>query len=313
MGYGRLTERKVRYIVRHKQRGKTNREIAFEMRVSISTVKRVWSYWLTHKEYIPIRKRGRKVKELSEKEKEVIKEAKAKYKLGARRLEKVIEQVYGIHIPHNRIHKFLLEEGLAKEEPKKKRRRKPYIRYEREHSMSAGHIDWFDKNGIKFCAIIDDASRKILAAGEFENANTDNSIALIDEVVAKYWDIMPLEELISDNGSEFGAHRRNGKKEWESRFKRHVESLGINLITTRIKHPQTNGKIEKLFDCYNRYRDDFDSLDDFIYWYNNVRFHESLDTKHYLQTPEDAFWSRLPVEVRVGLAAKLFDEVLENE
>ena len=208
MGYGRLTERKIRYIVRHKRRGKTNREIAFEMRVSISTVKRVWSYWLTHKEYLPIKKRGRKVKKLSEEEKEIIKKAKAKYKLGARRLEKVIEQVYGIHIPHNRIHKFLLEEGLAREEPRKKRRRKPYIWYEREHSMSAGHIDWFEKDGVKFCAIIDDASRKILAAGEFQHANTANSIALVDEVVAKYWDIMPLEELISDNGSEFE------QKEW---------------------------------------------------------------------------------------------------
>lgn len=160
---------------------KSNREIAFEMRVSISTVKRVWSYWLTHKEYLPIRKRGRKVKELSEEEKEIIREAKAKYKLGARRLEKIIEHVYGIYISHNRIHKFLLEEGLAKEE-QKKRRRKPYIRYEREHSMSAGHIDWFEKDGIKFCAVLDDASRKILAAGEFKNANTENSIALIDEL-----------------------------------------------------------------------------------------------------------------------------------
>ena len=53
---------------------------------------------------MPIRKRGRKVKELSEKEKEIISEAKMKYKLGARSLKKVIEQVYGIHIPHNRIH-----------------------------------------------------------------------------------------------------------------------------------------------------------------------------------------------------------------
>ena len=52
--------------------------------------------------------------------------------------------------------------------------------------------------------------------------------------------------------------------------------------------PQTNGKIEKLFDCYNSYRDDFDGLDDFVYWYNNVRFHESLDNQ-YLQTPEDSF------------------------
>jgi len=64
IGYGRLTEKKVRYIVRHKRRGKSNREIAFEMRVSVSTVKRVWSYWLTHGEYLPIRKRGRKVKEI---------------------------------------------------------------------------------------------------------------------------------------------------------------------------------------------------------------------------------------------------------
>jgi len=186
---------------------------------------------------------------------------------------------------------------------------------EREHSMSAAHahIDWFEKDGIKFCAILDDASRKILAAGEFMNANTENSIALVDKLVEDYWGIMPLEELISDNGSEFGAHRKNGKKEWDSRFKRHLESLGIKLITSRIKHPQTNGKIEKLFDCYNRYRDDFESLDDFVYWYNDVRFHESLDTKHYLQTPEDAFWSRLPVEARLGVVFKLFDEVVGNE
>jgi len=109
---------------------------------------------------------------------------------------------------------------------------------------------------------------------------------LVDKLVEDYRDIMPLE-LISDNGSEFGAHRRN-KKEWDSRFKRHLDSLGIKLITTRIKHPQTNGKIEKSFDRYNM-QDDFNGLDDFVYWYNNVRFHESLDTKHYLQTPEDAF------------------------
>ena len=49
------------------------------------------------------------MKELSEKEKEIISEAKMKYKLGARRLEKVTEQVYGVHIPHKRIHKYLLD------------------------------------------------------------------------------------------------------------------------------------------------------------------------------------------------------------
>jgi endo-beta-N-acetylglucosaminidase D len=79
----------------------------------------------------------------------------------------VIERDCGIHIPHNRIHQHLLKEGVAKEESKKKKRRKPYIRYEREHTMSAGHIDWYDSgfNNTKFCAILDDASRKILVAG----------------------------------------------------------------------------------------------------------------------------------------------------
>ena len=84
---------------------------------------------------------------------------------------------------------------------------------------------------------LDDASRKILAAGEFENAKTENSIALIDKLVEDYRGIMHLEELISENGSEFGAHRKNGKKEWDSRFKRHLESPGIKLITSRIEHP----------------------------------------------------------------------------
>ncbi len=99
--------------------------------------------------------------------KEIIKRAKEKYKLGARRLEKVIELDCGIHIPHNRIHQHLLKEGLAKEESKKQKRRKSYIRYEREHTMSAGHSDWYDSgfNNTKFCTILDDALRKILVAG----------------------------------------------------------------------------------------------------------------------------------------------------
>jgi len=58
---------------------------------------------------------------------EIIKRANEKYKPGARRLEKVIERDYGIHIPHNRIHQHHLKEWLAKEESTKKKRRKPYI------------------------------------------------------------------------------------------------------------------------------------------------------------------------------------------
>jgi len=33
---------------------------------------------------------------------------------------------------------------------------------------------------------LDDASRKIFTAGEFKNANTENSIALVDKLVEDY-------------------------------------------------------------------------------------------------------------------------------
>jgi hypothetical protein len=42
-------------------------------------------------------------------------ETHKKQKLGARRLEKIIEFEHGIHIPHNKIHKVLLGHGLANE------------------------------------------------------------------------------------------------------------------------------------------------------------------------------------------------------
>ena len=83
--------------------------------VGISTVKRVWSYWLTYHEYIAIKGRGRPEGEgLSMNEREIIKQANEKYKLGARRVEKVIKLDCGIHIPHNRIDQHHLKERLAK-------------------------------------------------------------------------------------------------------------------------------------------------------------------------------------------------------
>jgi len=68
----------------------------------------------------------------------------------------------------------------------------------------------------------------------------------------------------------------------------------IQHIKARVKHPQTNGKVEKWFDLYEKYRLKFDTFTDFVKWYNTTRYHESLDQKHFLQTSENVFWARLP-------------------
>ncbi len=121
----KLTRRKIRHIIRNKINNNSTKRIAAEMKVSISTVKRVWMYWLKNREAVPINKSGKKKKELDDDNRSQIIKIHKKQKLGARRLEKVLEFKYNKHVPHNAIHRFLLEEGLAEENKKKKKLRKP--------------------------------------------------------------------------------------------------------------------------------------------------------------------------------------------
>ena len=75
--------------------------------------------------------------------------------------------------------------------------------------MSVGHIDWHEdkRTGLKVCVILDDASRKILAGGEFVTINTENRIIVVVQMVERYWWLRLMRELIMDHGNEFGAHR----------------------------------------------------------------------------------------------------------
>ena len=302
----KLNKKNIRYIIRHKKKGESCATIAKDIKISKRRVEQIWKeYQETGEEPIIGNNQGRPKKPLTPEEVRIIIEAFDRFKFGARMLEPIIEGYYNIHIPHNRIHRYLLSEGLAKENVKKKKRRK-WIRYERKHSMSAGHIDWHEdtEDSIKVCAILDDASRKILAGGEFANINTENSKEVIDQMVENYWPIRPMRELIMDHGSEFGAHRINEKGEWDGEFKQHILKYEIKPILTRVKHPQTNGKIEKWFDNYQRFRNHFSSFEEFIEWYNN-RPHGSLNFEK-LETPEEAFWRKMPPEAIFGIGHRLF-------
>jgi len=86
---------------------------------------------------------GRPRKLFDERGAEVIDEAYQLYRFGGRMLEVAVRKVFKIRISHNRIHMYLKAGGLAHEDAKKNKRCK-WIRYEREHSLSAGHIDWHE-------------------------------------------------------------------------------------------------------------------------------------------------------------------------
>lgn len=245
---------------------------------------------------------GRPAKELPEDHRKIILDKYDKYRLNALYLEDVIFAENGIRIPHNTIHRVLKENGMAKDDEKKKGRRRPWIRYERKHSLSAGHVDWHEPSeSTKVCVVLDGASRKILSGGEFENATSENTIDILKEVLEKYSHIQALRETITDHGSQFYANKRDMDGVADHSFEKFLDENGIKHILCGIKHPQSNGKIEKWFDLYRVHRNRFPSFGEFIDWYNN-RPHGSLNLRR-AETPEQAFWRKMPEGYYYGIAA----------
>ena len=149
--------------------------------------------------------------------------------------------------------------------------------------------------------VLDDSSRFILAGGEFPAATGEASIGLVRKALEDYGEIRRIREVITDHGTKFFANKTDKKGESECAFDAFLAKNEIKHILARVKHPQTNGKIEKWYHTYEKSRKLFNDFDKFLNWYNSTRYHESLDEKHYLQTPEDAFWSRLPDECKLNL------------
>ena len=77
---------------------------------------------------------------------------------------------------------------MSEKDPSKSVRRRPWVRYEREHSLSAVHMDWYlcSDSVIWVCAVLDDASRMILSGRELSVATVENSINLLREAYETY-------------------------------------------------------------------------------------------------------------------------------
>lgn len=261
-------------------------QIAKDLKLSSERVYQIYREYLKTGEAPVLKQTGRPIKILSETEINLILNSYSKYYVSASSLSPIIEKMYGIKINHNKIHEVLLENNMAKKEKKKSKRRKPWVRYEREHSLTAVHMDWLydEQRGKNIIAVIDDASRMILAYGEFDRATVENTIFILKEA-SKYGKI---KQIITDRGCQFTANKTDKKGEHKSQFAEFCKINGIKQILCRVKHPQSNGKIEMWFGLYRKKRKLFVSLQEFVYWYNYVKPHLSLNFEE-LETPVQAF------------------------
>lgn len=298
----KLTNKKIRWIIRWKEKGKCVKDLAIAQKISRRRVQQLYEeYKKTGK--VPMLKNCRRPRRLlTEGEKEIIKKAYNEVFLGARLLRFHIKRYYEINIPHNKIHKYLLEKGYAKENKRKKRRRKR-CRYEREHSLSLVHGDWLEWKEKEVVAYQDDASRKILSIGEFNSANTDNSIKVFEQAISVAMSYCSfIRELNTDRGTQFFPNKTDKEGEAESRYLEYLESADIKHIPSRKSNPQTNGKLERWVQEYKKHRHRFNSAEEFMKWYNN-RLHGSLDLEN-AETPNEAFLRKMQPESLLGLFFK---------
>ena len=171
-------------------------------------------------------------------------------------------------------------------------------------------MDWHESkiNGKWVIIWIDDASRNVIAGGEFDNANTENSLLIVNEamITAEERYSAVLRELNTDRGTQFynSKFNDNGTRQ-KSEFEIELEKRGIKHILSRRNHPQTNGKNERWFRTYEENRGKFKSFDEFVKWYNNG-IHLGLSRTEGI-TPNEAVYHKLLPESILGLFWRRFD------
>ena len=175
----KLNTKKIKWIVRESERREQGfYSIGKQQKITARHARRVAKKYENDKDP-KLKKCGRKQKQITKEEKDLVIGTYKEYLASAVMVEQILDEK-GVHINHNRIHKILLEAGFAKPNIKKQKKRK-YKCYERKHSLSLAHTDWFEYKGKKIILFEDDASRFILAYGEFNNANKENSIKVFKE------------------------------------------------------------------------------------------------------------------------------------
>jgi putative transposase len=282
----KLRRRELDWIINRLKRGFSVYFIAKTRKVSCRWVRHIHNIYLKTGEAPIFKKPGRKQTPISEEERLLILRTWREYPLNALNLEKYFMVKLNEKIPHNRIHKVLKESGKALDEPKKQERRK-WVRYERKHSNSMWHTDWTELPSRRYLIIYeDDASRFIVGYGVFETATMGNALKVFKNAVREYGHP---KQLLSDNGMQFRFNEAFDRAmDVENKFQKNMKKMRVKQIFTRVHHPQTNGKLERLFHTLKRLITHFGTVAKAIEFYNLKRPHMSLNFD-ILETPHQAF------------------------
>lgn len=209
---------------------------------------------------------------------------------GAKKLKNVLES-RGHTVPCVKtVNNILNRYGCIS--PEESAKHKPFVRFERENNNEMWQTDFkgeFRMADDNYCFplnIIDDHSRFVIKIAP--SLSTKN--AVISVFRAAFNDFGMPDSVLSDNGAQFAGFRHGF-----TQFEKWLMNLDILPIHGRIKHPQTQGKIERF---HRTMKDELlkhtiitdigDADAKLQAWrerYNNERPHEALGMKR----PSDVY------------------------
>jgi putative transposase len=300
----RLTDRQIEWLIRQAQGKAHPRETVGQMAarwgVSIRRLRQLLQRWRQSGEIPRLNPRRRPPgPPLTEEQKRLIEEEHQRQPRGATKLYQALLK-RGHHIPKMQIYRYARAQRWVVPNLRKQRRRH-YVRYERAHSGSLVHGDFHRTSETHPHAILweDDASRLVLAGNEVSSPTGEAAIATLElaRQKAAEWGL-DIREVNTDRGSQFFASKGATPGSESTQFGVYLAAHHIRHIVSRINHPQTNGKLERLWLEYDRHRWRFGSLEAWIAW-NNDQIHESLWIERF-ETPTEAWQRKMPIEVQLG-------------
>jgi transposase InsO family protein len=127
----------------------------------------------------------------------------------------------------------------------------------------------------------------------FEHATSTHSVEMLKRAIAEHGDCKP-SSILNDRGSTFYAIESEARKKGLTEFELYLMANHIEQILAGRRHPETNGKLEKLFDILETgLSRGISSMDECVYWYNCERPHGALDLQR-AETPIEAYYRKLP-------------------
>lgn len=178
--------------------------------------------------------------------------------------------------------------------PEESLKRQPFVRFEKEHCNEMWQTDFkgeFRMSNQNYCyplTILDDHSR--FSIGIIPRESTANAVIPAFKDAFRMYG-MP-KTVLSDNGAQFAGFRKGYTK-----FERWLMDYDILPIHGRIKHPQTQGKIERFHRTMKQellnhvtFADIEDARTQLTAWrekYNFIRPHEALG----MRTPGEVYVS----------------------